>query len=293
MRPRTLRNLLLLLVFGLAALLLAAACDDEEEEPAPEPTATAGEVPEETPEAIDISGVEELADGTLTIGSDIAYAPMEFYQEGTEIADGLDVDLAKAIAAELGVDVEFVNSGFDGLIPALNANDFDIIVSSMTITETRQQEVDFVPYLNVGTGILVPAGNPDTIQELADLCGLTVAVQLGTIQETMVRDQSAQCAEEIEVVVFDTNPLAVEDLRTGGADANLSDYPVAYLDAQVSEGALEVLTVQLDPAPYGIAVRKTSTALRAVLEEAVTAVKASGDYDQILDKWDLGSAALD
>lgn len=293
MLPRYLRNpLLLLVVLGLAALLLFAACDDDEdEEPTVEETPTAEEG--ETPEVIDISGVPELTDGVLTIGSDIAYAPIEFYQEGTEIADGLDVDLAEAIGEVLGVEVEFINSGFDGLIAALNTEEFDIVMSAMTINEERSQLVDFVPYLNVGNGIVVPAGNPDNIQGLEDLCGLTVAVQLGTTQETLVRDQSALCDDEIDVVTFDTNPLAVEDLRTGGADANLSDYPVAYLDAQESNGDLEVLRVQVDPAPYGIAVRKTSTALRGVLEQALDAVIASGEYDQILAEWDLESTALE
>lgn len=297
MIPRKLRNLLLLLgVLSLGALLVFAACGEEEEEPGAEETPTVeaeATAVEGTPHVIDISGVPELEDGMLTIGSDIAYAPMEFYIEGTETPDGLDVDLANAIAEHLGVQVEFINSGFDGLIGALNAEDFDIVVSAMTITDERSQQVDFVPYVNVGTGIVVPAGNPNNIQGLEDLCGLTVAVQLGTIQETMANEQSAQCDQAINVVTFETNPEAVADLRTGGADANLSDYPVAYLDAQESDGALEVVEVQLDPQPYGIAVRKTSTELKAVLEQAVEAVMASGEYDQILAKWNLESTALE
>jgi len=294
MQPRRLRTRLLLLgALLIAGLLLAAACDDDEEEPeeaaATATTAAAGETPAA---AIDISGVSELDDGTLTVGSDIAYAPLEFFEEGTETPAGLDVDLAQAIADVLGVDVEFINSGFDGLIPALNTDEFDIVMSAMTITESRSQEVDFVAYLNVGTGIVVPADNPNNIATLADLCGLTVAVQVGTTQETLVVDQSDQCDEPIDVVTFDTNPLAVEDLRTGGADANLSDFPVAFLDAQESDGALQVIDTQIEPAPYGIAVRQSSTALTAVLEQALQAIRDSGEYDQILATWDLESTAL-
>ena len=138
----------------------------------------------------------------------------------------------------------------------------------------------------------MPAGNPNNIQGLEDLCGLTVAVQAGTIQLDMANEQSALCDEAINVVPFDTNPLAVEDLLTGGADANLSDYPVAYLDAQVSDGALEVIDTQVTPEPYGIGVAKESTALKAVLEEALQAIIESGTYDEILTKWELESAAL-
>jgi ABC-type amino acid transport substrate-binding protein len=148
---------------------------------------------EEAPAAIDISGVPELEDGVLNVGSDIAYAPFEFFQEGTEIADGLDVDMGKAIAEVLGVEAEFINTGWDGIIPALQTEDFDVIMSAMTITDERSQEIDFVAYISVGTGIVVPAGNPDNIQDLDDLCGLTVAVQVGTIQEQILTDQNEQC----------------------------------------------------------------------------------------------------
>lgn len=283
MSPRSLSRIsLLVFVLALAAVLAFAACEDDKKE--------AGETP--SAGEIDISGVPELQDGTMTAGSDIAYAPFEFYIEGTETEDGLDIDIAKAIADLLGVDVEFVNSPFDTIRDALNTNDFDIVISAMTITPERQQEVDFVAYLSVGTGILVPAGNPNGIQSLDDLCGLTVAVQLGTIQETMIDDQNAQCDEPIEKVTFDTNPLAVQDLRTGGADANLSDFPVALLDAQESDGDLEVVETQIEPEDYGIAVRKGSAELKAVLEEAVQAIRDSGQYDTILAKWDLSSTAL-
>ena len=293
MLPRSLgRWLLVFAALALASVLAFTACDDEEEEGV---TPAEGETPAaETPAAIDISGVPELQDGVLNVGSDIAYAPLEFYQEGTEIEDGLDIDLAKAIAEALGVEVEFLNTGFDGIIDALNTEEFDVIMSAMTIDADRSQQVDFVPYLNVGTGILVPAGNPDGIQELEDLCGLTIAVQLGTVQEKALDALNDEtCGDnKVEKVTFDTNPLAVEDLRTGGSDANFSDFPVAFLDAQESDGALEVVEPAPDPQPYGIALRKEATALKDVIQDAVDAIRASGEYDSILAKWELESTAL-
>ena len=289
MSPRSLSRIsLLFLVLALAAVLAFAACKDDEKKTGTTPSASP------TPAAIDISGVPELADGKLLIGSDIAYAPLEFYQTGTETPDGLDVDLAKAIAEALGVEVEFVNSGFDGLIEALNTDEFDAVMSAMTIDADRSKLVDFVPYLNVGVGIVVPAGNPNNIAGLDDLCGLTVAVQLGTVQEKQLKTLNDEtCGDnDVKIVTFDTNPLAVEDVRTGGADANYSDFPVAFLDAQQSEGALEVVEPAPNPQPYGIAVRKGSTELKGVLTEALQAVKSSGKYDEVLAKWNLESTAL-
>ncbi len=278
------RPFLLLAALVLASTFVLAACGDDDEEGTATPTPASG--------AIDISNVPELADGKLQIGSDIAYAPIEFYIEGTETPDGLDVDLAKAMGKALGVDVEFINSGFDGLIAALQSEDFDVVMSAMTVNEERQKEIDFVDYVIVGTGVLVPAGNPGGIKTLDDLCGITVAVQLGTIQVDLVEAQSAKCDKKIDIVTFDTNPLAVEDLRTGGADANLSDFPVAFVDAEESDGDLEVLDLQIDPAPYGIGLRKSSTELKTALDEALRHVMDSGDYDKILEKWSLTAAAL-
>jgi polar amino acid transport system substrate-binding protein len=290
MIPRKLPRLLLALaaLIALSALLLAACKDDKKDGGQ---TPAAGETP--AGDEIDISGVPELQDGVLTVGSDIAYAPFEFYIEGTEDADGLDIDIARAIAEVFGVEIEFVNTGFDGIIPALQTEDFDIIVSAMTIRPDREKQIDFVPYISVGTGVLVPTGNPDGIGSLEDLCGLTVAVQLGTIQEEMANDQSAECDEPITVVTFDTNPLAVEDLRTGGSDANLSDLPVATEDAAQSNGELEVVQPQIAPEPYGIGVRKESPELRDVIAEAIQAIRDNGTYDQILADWGLELVALD
>ena len=292
MLPRSLgRYFLVFAVLALASALAFAACDDDEEEGA---TPAEGETPAaaETPAAIDISGVPELEDGVLNVGSDIAYAPFEFYQEGTEIEDGLDIDIGRAIAEELGVEAEFLNTGWDGIIPALQTEDFDVIMSAMTITDERSQEIDFVAYISVGTGIVVPTGNPDSIQSLDDLCGLTVAVQVGTIQEQMLTDQNDECADPVNIVTFDTNPLAVEDLRTGGSDANFSDFPVAAEDAAQSDGDLEVVEPQIDPEPYGIGMRKTSTELKDVITDAVQAIRDSGKYDEVLAKWNLEAVAL-
>ena len=240
----------------------------------------------------DISGVPELEDGVLTVGSDISYAPFEFYQEGTETEDGLDIDLARAIAEELGVEVEFLNTGWDGIIPALQTEDFDILVSAMTITDERSEVIGFVPYITVGTGIVVPTGNPNNIQTLDDLCGLTVAVQVGTIQVDMLEEQNDSCDDPIEIVVFDTNPLAVADVRTGGSDANFSDFPVSAEDAAQSEGDLEVVETQIAPEAYGIGVRQESTELKDAIADAIQAIRDSGKYDEILAKWDLEAVAL-
>jgi polar amino acid transport system substrate-binding protein len=231
------------------------------------------------------------------VGSDIAYAPIEFFKEGTTTPQGLDIDLANALAEELGVTTVFVNTGFDGIIGALNASRFDILMSAMTVTDERSKEIDFVPYLIAGTDILVPAGNPKNIAGIEDLSGLTAAVQIATIQVDQLKaandDLKAAGKPEITILTFDQNPLAVEQLKVGRADAVLADSPVAANDARLSEGKLESVGLTIPPEPYGIGVRKESTALKAAIEDALQALIDSGKYGDILKKWGLEGGAIE
>ncbi|HXF51357.1 MAG TPA: ABC transporter substrate-binding protein [Dehalococcoidia bacterium] len=281
---------------ALAGLALAACGGEEEEAPGGTPTAPATAPAGETPAGgIDISGIPELEDRTLDVGSDIAYAPIEFYEGDTP--KGLDIDLATALADVLGVDVEFHNTGFDAIIPSLLGNRFDVIMSAMTVTDERKQQIDFVEYANVGVGIVVAKGNPEGIETVEDLCGRTVAVQEGTIQVDILVAQDQACRnagqQGIEILRFGTDPEAVDQVKAGRAVAVLNDFPVAFVAAQENPDTLEVLDTQIDPAPYGIGLRKESTALKAALEQALEQLKADGTYRRIFETWNMESAMLD
>jgi polar amino acid transport system substrate-binding protein len=238
--------------------------------------------------------------GRLVVGSDIAYAPMEFFREGTEEAQGVDVELCEAIAVQFGEGFrcEFRNAVFDTLITGLQAGRFDLIMSSMTDTTERQREVDFVDYFLAGSSILVRKGNPERVASLDDLCGRTVALQRGTTNEELARDQVARCAAQgrqpLTVLPFDTDPEAQQQVQVGRAVADIADFPVAAYAARTSGGGndFEVVGEQIDPAPYGIAVSKEQTELRDAVQAALRAVIADGTYDRILDTWGVALGAL-
>lgn len=282
---RVLHMLPLAAIVVLGASLSLAACGDDDGKStnaSPSATKAAGGV-------VDISGVTELQDGTLTIGSDIAYAPIEFYEEGTRNEQGLDVDIARAMGEALGVQVKFEQvADFAGIIGDLKAKRYDIVMSAISITDERKAEIDFVPYFGpAGSGILVPTGNPKGIDKITDLCGLTVAAQVGTVQVDYLNDaNAAECkANQLTVKTFPDNPTAVQELTLGRVDAELADDPVAAYSAKQSSGKLEVVAPRFDSAPYGIGVRKDSTSLRTALEEALQKIMDDGTYAEVLDKW--------
>jgi polar amino acid transport system substrate-binding protein len=294
MRYRGWFRLVGLMAVAVVALTFFAACgDDDEETSAVTPAATS----KSTPAGTKAAAVPELSDGVLQVGSDIAYAPIEFFEEGTQNPQGLDIDLANALAEELGVRAEFINTGFDGIIGALTTKRFDILMSAMTVTTEREKEIDFIPYFDAGTDILVAEGNPKNIKTIEDLSGLTVGVQIATIQVDQLQATNDQLKAagkpEINVLTFDQNPLAVEQLRTGRADAVIADSPVVANDARLSDGKLQALGLAIDAAPYGIGVDKGSAQLKAAIEGALQKLIANGKYKAILIKWGLEGGAID
>lgn len=292
------RRLALLLIAMLALLAFAAACGDDDDDDDggtngdTTPAATAATTEDTGDGKIDISGIEELSDGTLDIGSDIAYAPIEFLDETTNEPAGLDVDIANALAEVLGVEAVFENGVFDGLLPALASERHDVVMSAMFVNDERKQQVDFVEYFQAGSGFIVAAGNPEGIETVEDLCGKTVAVQEGTTHIQSL--EAIECPDgAITLLRFATDPEAVQALAAGQAQAEVADYPVAAYSAQLSGGDLEVLDIQIDPSIYGIAVRKDSTGLRDALQAAYDQIAEAGTLDAILEKWDLTSGKLD
>jgi polar amino acid transport system substrate-binding protein len=183
----------------------------------------------------------------IRVGSDVSYAPVEFYDAfAPDVLDrpvgepepqvrGIDPDLAAELGRKLGVRFTFVNTGFDELIPALRASEFDVIISSMTATPERAKEISFLEYFQAGTSILVPRGNPEGIRSMADLCGATVTLQAGTIHEELVEGQQASCgARRIRARPLESGTQVVLEVKFGRADAALADFPVAAYNAKVS-----------------------------------------------------------
>lgn len=230
--------------------------------------------------------------GKLVVASDLSYAPMEFVKEGTNDPIGADVDIADCIADAWGVKADVQNTSFDAIIAALKSSKADIIMSSMTASDERKKEVDFVDYFTAGSGILVKSGNPEKIDSVADLCGKKVAIQVGTVQIDEAEEQNAKCGDKkIEVQTFEQNTDTITAVSTGRAQAALMDFPVATYGASKVKGT-EVVGKQYNTGNYGIAVRKDDAEVKTALDATVKAMMDKGKYDAILKYWGLEAGSI-
>ncbi|MGD2148587.1 MAG: transporter substrate-binding domain-containing protein, partial [Anaerolineae bacterium] len=218
--------------------------------------------------------------GQITIGTNAEYPPFEFVDEAGNIV-GFDVELMEAIAGEAGFEFEFVNTRWDGIFVALASGEFDAVISAATITEEREEMVDFSdPYFNAGQRIAVRA-NETEIQGPADLGGKKVGVQLGTTGDIWLTDET-----DAEVVRYDENTLAFQALANGDVDAAVADGPtvVDIIEAN-PEMNLTVVEGVYTEEQYGIAVNPERQDLLAAINAGLAAVRASGKYDEINDKY--------
>jgi polar amino acid transport system substrate-binding protein len=233
------------------------------------------------------------AKGKLVVGSDIAYAPVEFKDDSGKVV-GIDPDLAAAIGQQLGITLQFQNATFDGLITSLTSKRIDLIMSAMSDNKKRQASVDFVDYFSAGTSIIVAKGNPKKIASLDDFCGQTIALQRGTTQDDVATAQVAKCktaGKPLKVLKYDTDPEALLQIKQNRAVADMNDFPVAAYTAK-TDSAFEVVGQQIGAGPYGLAVPKDQTALRDAIQKAVQALIDNGTYATILDKWQVTQGAL-
>ncbi len=233
--------------------------------------------------------------GTLTVGSDVAYAPVEFFDTDGKTVIGIDPDIAKAIGKQLGIELKLVNGTFDGLITSLKSKRIDLIMSAMSDNKKRQAEIDFVDYFTAGTSILVKKGNPEGIKSLDDFCGKTIALQRGTTQDDVAKAQATKCqaaGKPLKVLTFDRDTEALLQVKQGRAVADMNDFPVAAYSVKQSANDFEVVGEQIEAGPYGIGVRKDDTALRDALKTALQAIIDNGEYAKILASWQVTQGAV-
>lgn len=232
--------------------------------------------------------------GVLKFATTVGYPPMELYREGTQEVIGVDVDIANAIGAKLGVKITFTNVSFDGLIPAVQSKRFDAVISSMSDTPERAKQVDFVDYFTAGAVLVVAKGNPEHISDPASLCGKQVAVNKASSNLTVAQSFQSKCGSN-PVVIQQTEdaPNALLQLQSGRAVAVVVDFPVAVIWAAQKDltHPVQSLKDQYQASNWGIAVAK-DTGLKTPVQKAMDSIIADGTYSKILKKWNVEAATL-
>ncbi|MFF3610674.1 transporter substrate-binding domain-containing protein [Streptomyces sp. NPDC002580] len=291
------RHLTALGAITVAAALAVTGCGDESPEAASPSASDPGKGP-----LYDTLPASVRKAGVIKVGSDMLYPPMEFIQNGRPT--GADPDLAAVLGRELGVRFQFSNGTFDTLLANLRAKHYDIAMSALNDTEERQkgldpstgekigEDIDFVDYFTSGSSIMVKKGNPENIESLADLCGKRTAVQSGSTTYDLL--QAQKCDEPIDIEAYDTHQEAQARLKSGGAVADVADFPVTSYAVQTSGGGedFEIVGDQIDPGPYGIAVLASNTELRDAIRGALNAAIRDGSYGKVLSKWNVSKGAV-
>lgn len=233
--------------------------------------------------------VADLGGRTLIVGSDTTYPPMEFVNDQREIV-GFDVDMMNAIAELINAEVQFETfPNFDAIFAALANGEFDLVVSSVTITEERDELIDFSqPYLSIGQVISVQESNT-SITSVDDLLaeGIIVGVQGGTTGEQAAIGAGVP---DDQIQRYDTIDLAFQDLSTGAIDAVIADGPPsAQYTAEIA--GLKSVGGPFTTEEYGIAIQQGDTELQEAINAALDQLKEDGTLQQLLEKWNLQDVA--
>ena len=224
-----------------------------------------------------------LATGVLRVGMDASFPPFEYVDDAGNLI-GFDVDLAREVAARLGVRAEFVaNLPYDGLYDALTAGRVDAVISALYVDPARMGSFSYsAPYFDAGQ---VLVARDETLAE--DLAGRTLAVEFGSEGDVVARGWQRRLSG-LRVLPCQTAAEALERLVAGEADAALVD----HLSALAAMGAGYDLAVvaSVTAEPYAVAVRRQDRGLLRAVDAALAEMRADGTMTTLQRRW-FGAAA--
>lgn len=233
--------------------------------------------------------------GTLNVATEAQYAPNEFIAPDGHTIIGMDADLMKALGEVMGLRVNMINANFETIIPGLAAGRYDVGASSFTDTKEREKTVDFVDYFSAGISFYAKTSANPGVQELKDLCGKTVAVEKGTVEQEESEAQNKKCPKEgkkaVTVLVFPGQNAVNLAVSSGRAELGMADSPVVAYQIKQSNGQFKLIGKSYAFAPYGIAIPKNSGMTQPIFE-ALKELIANGTYLKIMEKWGIQSGAI-
>ncbi|HHY74742.1 MAG TPA: transporter substrate-binding domain-containing protein [Bacillus bacterium] len=270
----------LLLVLMLSFIISACGANNgTKEQKAGETPTTKEDTQDET------TLLDEIKDrGILKVGLMGTYRPYNFLNEKKEM-DGFDADIAKEVAKRLGVEVEFVAQEFSGMIAGLQAEKFDVVISQMTITDERKEQMDFSdPYITNQVKVIVHESN-DTIKSVEDFKGKNIGVGLGTNDETYLRTKLMPEVGKFNIMTYNDVITTLKDLDAGRVDATINN--IYAIKPVVEQNGFKIKAVgeAIKSDRAGIATRKGNEELVNELNRILAEMKEDGTYNEIFVKW--------
>lgn len=236
--------------------------------------AAAADTEGETAEAGEVTTVTE---GILTMGTNAAFPPYEYYEGDTVV--GIDAEIAQAIAEKLGLSLEIVDMDFNSIITAVQSGKVDVGIAGMTVDPDRLENVDFTDSYATGVQVVIVTEDSE-IASVDDLEGKLIGTQEGTTGWSY-------CSEDYGddmVIPYTNGATAVQALLDGKVDCVVIDQQPALSFVEANEG-LKILETEYTVEDYAIAVSKDNTALRDAINTALNELIEDGTVQGILDKY--------
>jgi polar amino acid transport system substrate-binding protein len=227
-------------------------------------------------------GCKSKESNVIIVATDATWPPMEYVNQNKEIV-GFDIDLMKEVANQAGFKVEFKNTAWDGIFAGLAANEYDAVISSITITDERRKTMDFsLPYINAGQ-VLIVSQDLSGVRSLSGMKGKAVGAQIGTTGAFEI-----QKADGIVLKSYDELGLAIEDLVNGRIQGVVADTPIAADFVLQNDKYKDQLKIAGDPFTdeyYGIAVNKGNSEILNKINTGLQKVLDSKMDEKLKDKW--------
>lgn len=239
---------------------------------------------------------------SIRIVTSAPYPPFEVFDVNQKLT-GLDIDLGDMIAAKLGTKSQWESIDYNGVIPALQAGKYDMVLASIGDTREREKALDFVNYSKQGQVLLVPRGNPQRITGLASLCDKTLAVEAGNVTTTYFDELQARCASEgkgkMRLKELPKTSDALLAVKSGGADAQYIGVATAADLKTKSEGSgYDIITPEGKPFGYlpryvGAGIPKNAPQLRDAVKAALESLLADGTIEKLYKKYGQQQILID
>ncbi|MDR0465424.1 MAG: ABC transporter substrate-binding protein [Treponema sp.] len=217
------------------------------------------------------SGGMTIKQGVLSIGMDIGYPPMEYYGSDGITPIGFDVEMGKALAAKMGLRAEFVNTAWDGIFAGVETNRYDVIMSSVTITDARLRAHNFSkPYIANTLAMVVLKNSPPPARNPLETAGLNVAFQADTTADFYMEELAANTGLRYIPRRYDQVLHCFSELEMGRVDVIVTDLLVAYEYIARPNSPFEIVWRSPEPEVFGICIKRGNDALTTAINSALT-----------------------